>query len=232
MTLPEGYLKIGRPVNIVIAGESGTASYPSRVEDVLGDGSRLVLAYPMRNLVPVRLAAGNRVVVEIVGERGVYRLEAVVLGRNLGQVPVLVVEAAGDWVRHQRREFFRVALGMMPAQAVLVRPGASGAQEPPRVTVNLLLRDISGGGLGLVADRPLKVGDQLELELGLNGSGAFSVRVEVVWMRRRPVERGAGRSRFPFEAGAKFVDIELARREAIIRFCLRKQLKQRRSPEE
>ncbi len=229
MTLPEGYLKIGRPANILVPEEGGGAgSYPSRIEEVAEGGNRLILAYPMRNLVPVRLVPGDPVTVEIVGERGVYQLEAVVLGRDLGRVPVLVVVARGEWVRHQRREFFRVSLGMMPVQARFIRPGNEGAAAEG---CRLLLRDISGGGLGLVADRPLKVGDQLELELSLNGSGGFPVRVEVVWARPRP----GGTGRLPkraFEAGAKFIDIEPARREAIVKFCLRRQLKQRRPAEE
>lgn len=222
--LPEGYLKVGRQLNVLIAGDD--QPYPSRLEDWAPSApDRLVLAYPMRNLVPVRLAPGDRVTVEAVGERGVYRLDAVVLGRAFPQpgesgVPVLVVKAAGEWVRHQRREFFRVALGMTPARAMRVDP------DGRTVRVNLRLRDISGGGLGIVTDRPLKVGDRLEVELNLNGSGAFLVRVEVVWVRSRP-----GRA-LTFEAGAKFVDIEPARQEAIVKFCLRRQLKQRRPAEE
>ncbi len=217
--LPKGYLKVGRPVNVLIPGDE--RPYPSRLEDwVPSAPDRLVLAYPMRNLVPVRLAPGDRVTVEVVGERGVYRLDTVVLGRDLGRVPVLVVKAAGDWVRHQRREFFRVACGMTPARAARLEPDGTA------IPINVRLKDISGGGLGIVTDRPLKVGDRLEVELGLNGGGVFRVGVEVVWVRPRPGGTAI------FEAGAKFVDIEPARQEAIVKFCLRRQLKQRRPAEE
>ncbi len=212
-------VRVGMPVKIFIPGDA--EPYPSRVEDIRPD--RLVLAYPMRQLVPVRLTVGDRVMVEAAGERGVYRLETMVLGRELGRVPILVV-AAGEWVRHQRREFFRVALGMAPVTARLLRPGA---EEQP---VRLLLRDISGGGLGFVSDRALKVGDQLEVKLNLNGGRTFPAQVEVVWVKTRPSPDGPA-ARFPFEAGARFVGIDPARQETIVKFCLRKQLRQRR-PEE
>ncbi len=212
-------VRVGMPAKIFVPGEG--QPYPSRVEDIRPD--RLVLAYPMRQLVPVRLKAGDQVTVEVTGERGVYRLETVVLGRDLGRVPVLVV-AAGEWVRHQRRDHFRVALGMAPAAARLLRPGAEG--QP----VRLLLRDVSGGGLGFVSDRPLQVGDRLEVELNLNGGRPFPAQVEVVWVRPRAGPGGPA-ARFPFEAGARFVGIDPAKQEAVVKFCLRKQLRQRR-PEE
>ncbi len=212
-------VRAGMPVKIFLPNDP--EPYPSRVEDVRPD--RLVLAYPVRRLVPVRLEAGDRVTVEVGGERGVYRLETVVLGRDLGRVPVLVV-AAGEWVRHQRRDHFRVALGMVPAAARPLRPGAEARP------VRLLLRDLSGGGLGFVSDRPLQVGDRLEVELGLNGGQPFPAQVEVVWVRPRAGPGGRA-ARFPFEAGARFVGIDPARQEAIVRFCLRRQLRQRR-PEE
>ncbi len=213
-------VRVGMPVKIFIPGQA--EPYPSRVEDIRPD--RLVLAYPMRQLVPVRLIVGDRVTVEAAGERGVYRLETAVLGRELGRVPVLVV-AAGEWVRHQRRQFFRVALGMAPAAARLLQ---SGAEERP---VKLLLRDVSAGGLGFVSDRALKVGDRLEVELSLNGGQPFPAQVEVVWVRTRLSPDGPV-ARFPFEAGARFVGIDPARQEAIVKFCLRKQLRQRRAEED
>lgn len=213
-------VRVGMPVKIFVPDDP--MPYSSRVEDIRPD--RLILAYPVRQLVPVRLEAGDRVTVEAAGERGVYRLETVVLGRDLGRVPVLVV-AAGEWVRHQRRQFFRVALGMAQAAARLLRPGA---EEWP---VRLLLRDLSGGGLGFVSDRPLKVGDRLEVELSLNGGRPFPAQVEVVWVRTRMTPDGPA-ARFPFEAGARFVGIDPARQEAIVKFCLRKQLRQRRREED
>ena len=90
--------------------------------------------------------------------------------------------------------------------------------EAPRSKEKDLARNISEGGVCLIAYEKLPIGKKLNLKIELPTGKSVSVDAEVSWIQE--FEIIGGRSEKGYEVGAKFVNISQEDRELINKFII------------
>jgi c-di-GMP-binding flagellar brake protein YcgR len=182
-------------VNQLVAVVSSERRLATRVEDTPGEAT-VMIAPPSSQGVAYPLVLGEEVSLEWPTARGLVRGLCVVAGRRWEDDVPLVELTLLESAVLQRREFVR-------AQAIvsgeLLRDGA----EPIAFTS----LDLSGSGMQLVvADCDLELGEVVTVALWLPDMGEIEANATVV----RSSETG--------DYGLRFLDIDPAARERLIRF--------------
>ena len=130
---------------------------------------------------------------------------------------------AGGWDRDQRRAWVRInTYGVDVSVAWLECESAEPPPEPPKDdSPSYPMLNISAGGLSLVADDSLSVGDAAMCHFELPGEASFDLEARVV-----RVESGGLRGRRR-RVAFEFVGIDDARRSALLRWIYREQVRRR-----
>jgi c-di-GMP-binding flagellar brake protein YcgR len=115
----------------------------------------------------------------------------------------------------EKREHFRIDT-VLPVTYCVEGEPVQPLPQPVRM-------NLSVGGLGLVADRPLKVGDALSLTLLLPSGGPIRTQAKVI--RDIPASHDLPVARI----GVKFTSMEERDRERLNRHIFALQLEQRRA---
>jgi c-di-GMP-binding flagellar brake protein YcgR len=185
--------EVNQLVAVVVA--DGERRLATRVEDIQGEAT-VVIAPPSSQGVAYPLVLGEEIAIEWPTQRGLVRGRGAVAGRHWDNDVPLVEVTLWESAVLQRREFVR-AQAIVPGE--LLRDGA----EPIPVTSV----DLSGSGVQLiVTDCNLELGEIVTLALWLPDMG----EIEAIAMVVRASETG--------DYGLRFMDIEPAARERLIRF--------------
>ena len=207
--------KVNQRLEINIDEKQGNVkSYKSRVEEV--QSAHLVIAMPMSHGAVISLREGDYFQAKlIIGQLG-YQFTSKFISRRLAPLPVWIIAWPSSVTKVQQRSFVRMGV-VLPAQVVIKDPDGG---EPERLEV--LTRDISGGGLEVVLEKRLPHGMQVLVLMKLPGEGAISIVGEVARVHK-PLE-----DREIFWTGIRFIDIQERDRDCIIRYIFKKQLETRR----
>lgn len=202
----------GQTLTLQILDGPDRGRYVTRLDEVRA--TEVLLVWPTRRRVLVRLKDGDAVLCRWHGPEGTFVVRTRVCRLQKGAVPMVAVDRVGDVARVQRRAHVRVAVRIPVKFAVLAASAqpAVAAAEPVEETAT---RDLSGGGLLVATRRQLAPGARLDLTLDVAGQ-AVQVLGEVV--RVTPVE-GADR----MWVGIRFVSIAERERDAIVRFIFNQQ---------
>lgn len=168
-------IRPGAICEIGIESPDGYAEFRTRVEDY--DEGRLVLGMPSKRGTFIPLMIGDPVQVMVPAQAGgTLFLEGQITGRRLEPLPLISVEILSVGLQ-QSRGYFRINLVVRPTECSVwdVSVGPNDAfWRPVRATV----QDMSGGGVGLLADEPVQTGSKLRIRFPLpvgggecNGSG-------------------------------------------------------------
>lgn len=208
-------LRINQPVEITLLEPERRG--PLRTYVLAADGERVVLALPMahhRWIVPppgspvqvvYRDPADDR------ADRGLYGFETVVIKAAVEPEPELHLEAPRRVERVQRRHWVRLDVSL---PVWLARVDAPEEERSGRT------RDLSGGGVRLRCDEPLKPGDLVALRILFPGGWEVAARGRVV-----RAEQGTDAQP---EYGIQFIDIDPRAQDRIAGFILAEQARRRR----
>jgi c-di-GMP-binding flagellar brake protein YcgR len=162
--------------------------------------SRLRMPFPVGAEVRVRYS-----VIDDASYQGKVRLEG---ATEDGGCPEYRFTLPDDMVRMQARNFRRLALLADDVTATLTEVGGTGRQHEAQLV------DISAGGVGVMLDADLDVGDSYRVQTDLDGGGlALDVEAEVV----RASEEGG-------QYGLRFVGLRPNVEDKIVAFVLRQAL--------
>jgi c-di-GMP-binding flagellar brake protein YcgR len=142
-------------------------------------------------------------------------------------VPLEVLRADGDGVievlhsvdmrRNQLRQFVRIEVNL-PLKLRLIRTADPNSSPVPLGTVvEARMADISGGGMSFLCDRSLRPGDLIAATFSLPSCNFATVSCKVL-----RVSLQEGKTRTHYRHHAQFVNLETARRDAIVRFVFEK----------
>ncbi len=170
---------------------------------------------------PVRIGAAMNVYCLHNGD--LYKFRAKVMNRGVkDNIALLKTEITGEFEKIQRRQFFRFEC----STAIKYRPETAEeeekAKEPPPF-IKTYTRDLSGGGLCMVTENRLELGQAIECELSLDEGASVKFKGTVVRSDRIELDE-----RDRFEAGIRFDKIDNRDREAVIAFIFREQRKLRK----
>jgi len=200
---------------ITLYAESAADSsiYVTKVEDVREDVILVAAPIEQRNLVPMSI--GTRVQLEYkdttLTSQGRYIARGIVIGRERVPIPILTVRLVEPWKKIQERMFVRVDV-LLDGTYALVVDGQFQAVH------SCSIRNLSGGGLRMIAQEELAEGDIIWICLPLE-SGSIPAYAEIV-----RVESGED----GFGYGVSFVNLPERDRKAIIQYVYQRQLELRR----
>ncbi len=210
-------LKIGQLVHIeAMDSNDNPQRYSSRVED-LGDNI-ITLASPIKDRVPILLPLGSKVNVWYWDKVAVYTFRTTILDRKAEGVPVYILKAPDKVKRVQNREFVRV-------KAVLnVTLRYTNEQEYTK-EIECKTRNISGGGIMLVINKPTDImtGSEVFLKFNIYDKKVYSAGrvVRNYWeLDSKGVEYNI--------LGVEYTSISNEHRNIIVKYVYKKQVELRR----
>ncbi|MCM8812763.1 MAG: PilZ domain-containing protein [Candidatus Omnitrophica bacterium] len=145
-----------------------TTPLASRVEEVFEDA--VAFAAPASQTPEPLWPVGTRVAVAIFEQTGIYRFSGAVTGRQLIQVPVLLVEKPARIVRSQRRQAVRRRHTLPVRYSLLQGRGAS--LTAAAFEREGWLRDISAQGMAVALPAPAPAAAQIAVQFSLTEAAA------------------------------------------------------------
>lgn len=202
MKLP---LQVMQPLSLQYEG----AWYPSLILD-FNEGLNLVVGVPQEKRVEVFIDLDSLVTVDLFLPDGIRRFQTVVLRRNEGSPPGLVLAWPKDLERIQRREAFRVPIELK-AEASFQSEGMRDRRGMIGSTL-----DLSAGGVRLALPEPIAEGTLLDARIAIPGAPApmQSCMARVVRWGERLEASASSR----FWVACEFVQPSEAFRKEVTRF--------------
>lgn len=222
-------LSVNDPVELQVLHEGERINCASRVHDLV-DG-KIQLSWPTRSGIRVPIRKAQELLLYFTRADGIYTGQAVVESVSQAPVPTILVQAAGDLEKIQRREFYRVRASL-PIKLTGLDSSSPNAQTKKTSGMHIISRtvDVSGGGLSINKEFPVLPGTVFEVELTLEETQPpLELITTVVYSEAVKTFKG----RQLYRVAMKFVDISEASRRRIIRhiFKLQQQMMLRLSDE-
>lgn len=188
--------------------------YTSRIEEIIHN--HIVIAMPMQKGSPIYQQRGQSVYGRIFDESGIYTFKSTFVDKKMSPLPIWIITQPYDIEKSQQRSFVRFDIALPVVVAYQL-----DEEQDEVVSLNLITKDLSGGGLQLICDKKIKFGTKVKLTLDLSDFGSFQVDSEVVRVHQPQAERQL------FWISVKFINIPDNIRDKISRFIFRKQLEHR-----
>lgn len=167
----------------------------------------------MNKSVPILLWPGAKFWGKTISAGVVWQFTSRFIDKRMQPVPIWVAEIPYDLRKIQQRSFVRISAGV-PLQYHIL-PDVEG-----RAPVTTTTKDISGGGLQLLAKFQLPNGTKLRSQLDLADLGFINVVCEVVRAEKIPESRS-------YTVAVKFIEITERDREKIVKYIFKKQTERR-----
>jgi c-di-GMP-binding flagellar brake protein YcgR len=222
-------VRIGATCEIAIESADGYGEYKSRIEDFQED--RITVAMPTHRGSFVIPAIGDpiEVIVPTPGGGQLF-LESEVTQRQTDPLPMLVLRVLSVGQRQSRGYYRIMNLTVRPTECAVwdISGGRDDAFWKP---VRAIVQDMSGGGVGLLADEEMPVGSRTRIRFPLPFGGGECLGIGEVKMCRPHGTRGAAAARRGHErwiVGLLMDEITRRTRERLIKAVHRYQAEERR----
>lgn len=209
--------KVNQLFTIMLSKDPESPQFQSRIEEV--NSKHMVCAMPMIKGRPLILQLGVKFYGKAIIDGTVYFFTSRLLDKKIFPLPVWIIDFPFDIQRIQQRSFVRVDT-MLPVE---MSPMAEENDEAldTGAPLKVLTKDISGGGAQLVLHEPVEIGTRLSLVIEVPGMEPIETIGEVVRVEKPKNDREL------FWIGIKFLDIQEALRNKLIRFIFKRQLELR-----
>lgn len=205
-------------VEIELRRQGRNTLHPTRILRV--EDRVLHLALPYEGRLPLTVTRGQRIIVHLKTEDGLWRFPARVLAARLTPRPTLMVRRIGALSHVERRRYARENVRIQPKYFMLLDQWRDRAYPLPARILN-----IGGGGVMFISPHEVPIGETVRMVLELpDGFGEVKATGTVVGNRLAP-EFGPG----IYAMRVAFTHIADAHREAIIRFVLHRQAEKARA---
>ena len=206
--------------------------YYSKVYDIISE-DRMEIIMPMEKTKLILLPVDSVYDVVFYTSGALYQCFARIIDRyKSNNVYILVLELTSNLRKHQRREYYRFscALDMCARPLIEDEMKAIEQKESHYLTPGLPLKrsvivDISGGGLRFIADQEYEKDSMIYCTYNLLLDGEkkeYSLVGKILSVR--PVENKRG----VYEHRVQYIDIEVEKREEIIRYIFQEERKNRK----
>ena len=187
--------------------------FASRIEEVIHN--HMIIAMPMEKGHPIYQTRGSTFAGRIYDESGVYAFKSTFIDRKMTPLPIWIVTMPFEVEKTQQRSFVRFDIAL-PIVVEYLKDG-----EEEEISLNLVTKDLSGGGLQIISERKIKIGKRVQLTLAFPEQGAVKVAGEIIRVHKPQDDRQL------FWISIRFIDIQESTRDKISKFIFRKQLEQR-----
>lgn len=208
--------KVNQRLEIILTTNNNQdEQYKSRIEEVAQDF--LIVAMPISKGAPVTLRKGEIFSGRVFSDSLTYQFTSVFIDRRLSPLPVWIIGWPYNVTKTQQRSFVRIDIAL-PAFVTLNTD--DNKAEPEKI--NVMTKDISGGGVQLISEKPLTPGSKIRVAVNVPECGMISAVGEVARSHQPQPERPL------FWIGVKFLNIQEKDRTNLIKFIFKKQLEIRR----
>lgn len=225
-------VNLGTKFELILYDYDGTEKKPnyiSQLEEILDDRT-IDVAAPISEGKIIPISLENKLKIVFYHEKGLFFFKGKVIKRGKKEnVVALRIEIISDFEKIQRREYFRFnwvmsvkfrLIGEEPTEAAVDDGNASSNIEGQEDGfIDVLSKDISGGGLGIVTSDRYKIDDMCEVILDLENDKKVRIHGKIV--RSLLCERESGK----YDTGLTYEEISSRDRDAIIKFIFDKQMK-------
>jgi c-di-GMP-binding flagellar brake protein YcgR len=210
--MSHGIFRLNQKVEIVQDVPLGVGSrhFYSRIEDVGED--TLAIAVPYYQGLYLSPRSGTQFRAIVVTEKGLYSFDTKLLRYEGATVPLWIIPKPAEVKKIQRRSFVRLNTN------IYVNIAIPDSDDSPKTS---LTKNISGGGLQLLSERPVAVGHVLSLSFPL---ADFTVEAEGTVVHTIPPDAPNDKYRL----GIQFVNIDEKTREAIVKYIFHKEVEQKK----
>lgn len=133
-------------------------AYVSNVQDI--DSENFAISIPVREGMYLPLSLGESVEIIFYSEGEAYKFKTKVTGRKIDKIYVILLKYTSNFTKIQRRNYVRME--------TLIDINCTLTESNNKIEFfNALAIDISGGGLRLVTNRPLSIGNKLIMNIQL-----------------------------------------------------------------
>ncbi len=167
------------------------------VTEISPEGVWLKLTRPT---LPLHFKEGQPVRIKYCNERDIYYCDAEVLSVSGSEQENVAISISDEGRTLEHRKFFRLP-SEIPLSYTVIQ--ASEGQLLPEKVLNLKTQNISEGGVAFETDLPLKVGDELEVDLCLSPSQHVSASGWVVRTEELEEER-----KYVHSIGLEFLELK------------------------
>jgi c-di-GMP-binding flagellar brake protein YcgR len=210
----------GAKLDITIMSHSGVEQKPvyvSQLEEVLKDGS-IVIDAPIHEGKLIPISTGSMIKVCFLHPKGFFSFKGeIALRAKRDNILVLKVKIIGNIHKIQRREYFRFECLMSVRFRVVKSEGKDNSDDSWN---EALIRDISGGGMGLLTNKPYHINDFIEIEFNLDG---ISMKSKSKIVRCLLYDQDSSK----YDVGISFQGMNTKDRDNIIKFIFERQRKLR-----
>ena len=169
---------------------------------------KLYISGPILKGAPYPLYEGNKIKIIFLREdRGIYSFSAEIKKKLQARLPIYVVSPISEAEKTQRRVFFRLEITRRVSMKVL-------AEED--FIVEGATKDISGGGIKIVARKPILTGNTVDCTLHLSDDCIVTIPGSVV---RCATDISTG----DYQLGISFIEGNEGARNRIVSFIFEKQ---------
>lgn len=212
--------------------EDNHKTYVSAVHDILSE-DRLEITMPMEKTKLILLPVDSEYDLLFFSENSMYQCFARIIDRyKSNNVYILVLELTSNLRKYQRRDYYRYSCALEMCARPLEEEEIKAVEEEESLylTPGLPLKrsvivDISGGGLRFVANQKYDENSMIycNYNLLLDGEGKeYSLIGKVLSVKESANKKGV------FEHRVQYVDIDVEKREEIIRYIFQEQRKKRK----
>ena len=164
---------------------------------------------------PVYVSVGAKVYGRIITDAAPYLFVSHYLEKRMSPLPVWIISPPTEITKLQQREYVRID-AKIPATVAFID------QEEELPPQQLLINDISGGGLRLIAQQSYPIGMNLLITFELPGQESIETIVQVVRCEQPQTDLNV------YWIGVRYVGLQEKQRNKIIKYVFQKQLERHR----
>jgi len=180
------------------------------------DNYILFIATPIFHNRNVSISIGETLKITYIKQNiGVFGFKAKVIGKKrISDLSYLKIERLGDVFKEQRRNFFRLEITLQ------IKVKTIDPKYGEQMEIDGLTKDISGGGLRFITEKPLKLNTRVEITIYIEGEPVAVQGRVVRCLLSTELEN-------KYEIGIMFENIDEKTRTKVIAFIFENQRRMR-----
>ncbi len=217
---PDPYLDINLNVNFHILNGDYAGMYHSRIEDV--KKNHIYFSAPTSKSIPVPVAPNTDVEISYISNKGRFSFKSIITDRIKDKINLIEVKKPEVIYRKELRRFFRINTRLKAKMIIVDVKVENGNIKMEKNSYEVLIKDISGGGMRIITSHPLKIEQAVEFNLSeaLDLSNDIFGKVVNIYTPEQKRDK--------MEVGIEFISIKEKDRDKIIKYVFQRQIELRK----
>jgi c-di-GMP-binding flagellar brake protein YcgR len=214
------FITINTKINVEVLKGNYRGVYTSRIEDI--DSGAIYISIPTNKSFPVPLSPETEIEISFISDKGRFSFKTYVIEKITDKITMLKLSKPTEAYRKELRKYFRVDCRIKAKIYVIDFDIENGQLSMVKNSYTAIIKDISGGGMRVITEAPLKLDQAVEFDL----SDELDLQKEVFGKVVKLYEDNDYSSKI--EAGIEFISIKENDRDKIIKYVFKRQIELRK----